>query len=211
MFYCCNFCAKLPAMGYSRALCIVFGLVTFAVPGLARDGAETNIPLKNLSAHEIREEALDRLFASLRTASNEEAAKAAEQKIWELWSRSDSPTAEVLLGQAVVAMGVSENTASLEILDRIVAAYPDYAEAWNKRATLEFVLGNFDASLADIDKVLDLEPCHFGALAGRGMILQSQQKWGAALDAYRDALRMNPNMPGVKNAVHELEKRERDI
>ncbi|MGB8316304.1 MAG: tetratricopeptide repeat protein [Aestuariivirga sp.] len=198
-------------MGYWRALCIVFGLVAFAVPGFARDSAEANIPLKNLSAHEIREETLDRLFASLRTTSDEEAAKATEQKIWELWSRSDSPTAEVLLRQAVVAMGVSENNASLAILDRIVAAYPDYAEAWNKRATLQFVLGNYDASLADIDRVLDLEPRHFGALAGRGMILQAQQKWGAALDAYREALRMNPNMPGVKNAIHELEKRERDI
>jgi tetratricopeptide (TPR) repeat protein len=159
----------------------------------------------------MREETLDRLFASLHKASDEQAAKAAEEKIWELWLRSDSPTAEVLLGQAVVAMNAAENAASLEILDRIVAAYPSYAEAWNKRATLQFMLGNYDASLRDIDKVLDLEPRHFGALAGRGMIYQRQEKWGPALDAYREALKMNPNMPGVKNAIQELEKRERDI
>ena len=133
-------------------------------------------PCKNLTAQEVREEALDRLFASLRKASDEQAAKATEEKIWELWSRSDSPTAEVLLGQAVVAMGASDNAASLEILDRIIAAYPTYAEAWNKRATLHFALGNYEASLRDIDKVLELEPRHFGALAGRGMIYQRPGK-----------------------------------
>ena len=198
-------------MRHLRALCIFVGFVVFAVPGLARDGEETNIPLQKFTAREIREETLDRLFASLHKSSGEQAAKATEEKIWELWSRSDSPTAEVLLGQAVVAMGASENAASLEILDRIVATYPSYAEAWNRRATLHFMLGNYDASLADIEKVLDLEPRHFGALAGRGMIYQRQEKWGAALAAFREALQMNPNMTGVKNAVQELAKREQDI
>jgi tetratricopeptide (TPR) repeat protein len=198
-------------MRYSRALCILVGFVIFAAPALARDGEETNIPLQKFTAREIREEALDRLFASLHKSSSEQAAKATEEKIWELWSRSDSPTAEVLLGQAVVAMGAAENSASLEILDRIIAAYPTYAEAWNRRATLHFMLGNYNASLADIEKVLDLEPRHFGALAGRGMIYQRQEKWGAALAAFREALQMNPNMTGVKNAVQELAKREQDV
>lgn len=198
-------------MRLSRALYIAVGLVVFAAAGLARDGAETAIPLKNLSAQEIREESLDRLFASLRKASGEQAAKATEEKIWELWSRSDSATAEVLLGQAVVAMGAADNAASLEILDRIIAAYPTYAEAWNKRATLHFMIGNYDTSLSDIAKVLDLEPRHFGALAGRGMIYQRQGKWSEALSAFREALSMNPNMVGVKNAVQELSKREQDI
>ena len=201
----------LGAMRYSRVLYIAVGFLVFAVPGLARDGAETTIPLKNLSAQEIREESLDRLFASLRKASGEQAAKATEEKIWELWSRSDSATAEVLLGQAVVAMGAADNAASLEILDRIIAAYPTYAEAWNKRATLHFMIGNYNTSLSDIEKVLDLEPRHFGALAGRGMIYQRQGKWSEALSAFREALSMNPNMAGVKNAVQELSKREQDI
>ena len=201
----------LGAMRYSRVLYIAVGFLVFAVPGLARDGAETTIPLKNLSAQEIREESLDRLFASLRKASGEQAAKATEDKIWELWSRSDSATAEVLLGQAVVAMGAADNAASLEILDRIIAAYPTYAEAWNKRATLHFMIGNYNTSLSDIEKVLDLEPRHFGALAGRGMIYQRQGKWSEALSAFREALSMNPNMAGVKNAVQELSKREQDI
>lgn len=190
---------------------MALGLVIFAAPALAQGSADSTVPTQKLTAQETREVALDRLFANLHKAPGEQAAKAVEQKIWELWSRFDSPTAEVLLGQAVLAMGAAENTASLEILDRIVASYPTYAEAWNKRATLHFALGNYEASLRDIDKVLDLEPRHFGALAGRGMIYHQQKNWTAALNAYRDALSMNPNMTGVKNAVQELSKRERDI
>ena len=195
-------------MRHSRILLIALGMVIFVPPGLAQDSV---VPTVKLTAQDTREVALDRLFASLHKTSDEQAAKAVEEKIWELWSRFDSPTAEVLLGQAVVAMGASENAASLEILDRIVASYPTYAEAWNKRATLHFALGNYEASLRDIDKVLDLEPRHFGALAGRGMIYQRQEKWSAALNAYREALSMNPSMTGIKNAIQELSKRERDV
>jgi tetratricopeptide (TPR) repeat protein len=198
----------LCAMRLLRTLLIALGMAVFAVPGLAQDSA---VPTEKLTPRDAREVALDRLFASLHKTSDEQAAKAVEEKIWKLWSRFDSPTAEVLLGQAVVAMSASENTASLEILDRIVASYPTYAEAWNKRATLHFALGNYDASLKDIEKVLELEPRHFGALAGRGMIYQSQENWTAALNAYREALSMNPSMTGVKNAIQELSKRERDI
>ena len=198
----------LQAMRHSRTLLIAMGMAFFSAPGLAQDSA---VPTEKLTAQDTREVALDRLFASLHKTSDEQAAKAVEEKIWELWSRFDSPTAEVLLGQAVVAMNAAENTASLEILDRIVASYPAYAEAWNKRATLQFVLGNYDASLKDIEKVLDLEPRHFGALAGRGMIYQSQENWTAALNAYREALSMNPSMTEIKNAIQELSKRERDI
>jgi tetratricopeptide (TPR) repeat protein len=198
-------------MKHSRTLLIVLGLVVFAAPGLAQDGAKSNIPSQKFTAQDTREVALDRLFASLHQASDEQAAKVVEQKIWELWSRFDSPTAEVLLGQAVVAMSAAENAASLEILDRVVSSYPTYAEAWNKRAALHFMLGNYDAALSDIDKVLDLEPRHFGALGGRGMIYQRQEKWSAALSAYREALSMNPGMTGIKNAIQELAKRERDV
>ncbi len=198
-------------MGYPRYFSILFSLVVIAGPGAARDGVATNLSAQNLSAQATRDETLDRLFASLHRAPDAQAAKATEDKIWELWSRSDSPTAEVLLGQAVAAMGESENAASLEILDRIIVAYPAFAEAWNKRATLQFLLGNYDAALSNIAKVLELEPRHFGALAGRGMIYEQKEKWSDALAAFREALIMNPSMPGVKDAIRELEKRERDI
>jgi tetratricopeptide (TPR) repeat protein len=174
---------------------------------LAKDVAAAH----KLTPHEMRDDTLDSLFAKLQRASNEDDAKLAEQKIWEMWSQSDSVTADVLLNQAVVAMNAGDNKSSLNILNRVINIYPNYAEAWNKRATLNFMIGRYDESLADIDKVLELEPRHFGALSGRGMIYQAQEKWGDALAAFREALKINPNMTAVKNAIHELEKHERTL
>jgi tetratricopeptide (TPR) repeat protein len=163
------------------------------------------------SEAEIRAETLDRLFARLHKVESEEAARIAEQAIWQLWMSSDSPTAELLLKQATEAMNKAALEPSLAILDRLVAVHPDFAEAWNKRATLYFLMGRMDDSLADIDKVLDLEPRHFGALSGRGMIYRKEGKLSDALAAFRDALAVNPTMGSVKDAVKELEKLEQPI
>jgi tetratricopeptide (TPR) repeat protein len=189
-------------------------VISFAI-GLLAAGSfgqaeEAKGPPK-LTPHQLRDDTLDSLFAKLQRASNEEDAKAAELKIWETWAQSDSVTADVLLRQASVAMGVGDNRSSLSILNRVIELYPTYAEAWNKRATLKFVIGRYDESLADIEKVLELEPRHFGALSGRGMIYQSQKKWTEALAAYREALAINPNMASVKNAINEIEKSQRDL
>jgi tetratricopeptide (TPR) repeat protein len=198
-------------MRHFRFLALVLGLSLLGAPVWAGDTATEPVPVKKLTPHEMRDETLDILFGSLRKAGNERAAKATEQKIWEVWSQSDSATADVLLGQAVVAMNAYDSASSRAILDQVVESYPTYAEAWNKRATLNFMVGEFDASLADIDKVLELEPRHFGALSGRGMIYQAQEKWGPALQAFKDALAINPNMQSVKDSIADLEKRQPEI
>jgi tetratricopeptide (TPR) repeat protein len=172
--------------------------------------AEEAVPHK-LTPHEMRADTLDGLFAKLQRASNEVEAKVTEQKIWAAWAQSDSVTADVLLNQAAAAMGVGDNRASLAILNQLIATYPTFAEAWNKRATLKFIMGRYDESLSDIEKVLELEPRHFGALSGRGMIYQSQQKWGQALAAFKDALAVNPNMASVKNAIQQIEKNQPEL
>ncbi len=198
-------------MRHFRFLALVLGLSLLGAPVWAGDTATEPVPVKKLTPHEMRDETLDILFGSLRKAGSERAAKATEQKIWEVWSQSDSATADVLLGQAVVAMNAYDSASSRAILDQVVESYPTYAEAWNKRATLNFMVGEFDASLADIDKVLELEPRHFGALSGRGMIYQAQEKWGPALQAFKDALAINPNMQSVKDSIADLEKRQPEI
>ena len=173
--------------------------------------ADDEVITRKLTAHQQREDTLDGLFATLQRAPGEAEAKQAEQKIWEIWAQSDSVTADVLLNQAVAAMNAGDNRASFGILNQVIATYPEYAEAWNKRATLNFMIGRYYDSLADIEKVLELEPRHFGALSGRGMIYQTQEKWGPALEAYREALKINPNLASVKEAIKQLEKRERDL
>lgn len=160
---------------------------------------------------EIRADLLDRLFAKLHTASKPEDSRSTEQGIWELWMASDSPTAEVLLKQATRAMGDGANPQALAMLNRLIGAEPEYAEAWNKRATLYFAMGRYDESLKDIEHVLDLEPRHFGALAGRGMIRQRQKKYAEARAAFEEALSMNPGMEQIRAAVKALDKIERGI
>lgn len=159
---------------------------------------------------EVRAEQLDVLFARLYKSGGT-PTQGLEQKIWALWGSSDSATAEVLLQQAERAMKDGAPAESLSILDRLIGAYPDFAEAWNKRATLYYRMKRDEASLKDIEKVLDLEPRHFGALAGKGMILQRQKKYSAAMDAFREALAINPGMEAVQQSIKELERLEQGI
>lgn len=160
---------------------------------------------------ELRAEELDRLFGQLHRDGAESLAATAEKKIWDNWARNDSITAEVLLGQASKAMNAQEYETAEIILDRLLEAQPGYAEAWNRRATLNFLAKRYEKSLADIAKVLELEPRHFGALSGRGMILEAMDKPDEALAAYREALTMNPYMRAVEEKVKMMEKARPDI
>ena len=168
--------------------------------------APENKPLKPA---EQRAEQLDVLFAELRKPGVQGAA--VEERIWALWSASESPTAEVLLTQAKAAIEDGAPAEALSILNRLIGANPDFAEAWNKRATLYFMMKKDDAALSDIAKVLDLEPRHFGALAGKGMILERQKKYSAAREAYEEALAVNPTLEQVKAALKELDRVEQGI
>jgi tetratricopeptide (TPR) repeat protein len=158
---------------------------------------------------ELRAEQLDVLLAELHKAGPQSSA--VEEKIWALWGASDSPTAEVLLGQAKIAIWDGADEQALSILNRLIGANPDFAEAWNKRALLYFAMGKYDEALKDIDHTLDLEPRHFGALAGKGVILARQKKYAAARDAYEQALAINPNLEDVKTELKGLDRVEQGI
>ena len=161
------------------------------------------------SPAELRADQLDTLFAHLHRKGM--PSDKVEERIWELWSASDSPTAEVLLAQSKRAIEDGAPAEALSILNRLIGANPDFAEAWNKRATLYFMMKKYDDALSDIAKVLDLEPRHFGALAGRGMILERQKKLSAAREAYEDALAVNPTLEDVKAAIKEIDRVEQGI
>ena len=163
------------------------------------------------SPAEQRADRLDQLFARLHRAKSSDAAQGPEHDIWGLWMTSDSATADALLGQAARAMNDGAYEPSRRILDTMVQTYPTYAEAWNKRATLNFMEERLDESLADIEHVLALEPRHFGALSGKGLVLRKQKKYSEALAAFQDALAINPNMATIKDAIKALEKIQRDI
>jgi tetratricopeptide (TPR) repeat protein len=152
-----------------------------------------------------RAEQLDSLFQSLRTASSKEMAKAAENGIWRLWLESGSDTIDLLMNWAMKAMEAKDYSTALDFLDRVVIMKPDYAEGWNKRATVYFLMDDYSKSIADIGKTLALEPRHFGALSGLGMIMRELGEDKRAIEAYQKALAVDPNLDGVQKALDELQ------
>ncbi len=98
---------------------------------------------------------------------------------------------------------------ALLIFNQIIENFPDYAEGWNKRATLYYMVGNFDASIADIEKTLALEPRHFGALSGLGLVYLQQEQLMKARDAFRSLIDVHPNSPNAKENLDFVEERIR--
>lgn len=136
--------------------------------------------------------ALDTLFAQLHSAPDEARARIIADQIWVHWTNpADAALAARM--QDILAQSQRVNSpALLALLDALVTDYPDYAEGWNQRATVHYLLRNFEQSLADIDRVLALEPRHFGALAGRAMIYREQGKHDLALQDMIAALAIHP-------------------
>ncbi|MDA7947273.1 MAG: tetratricopeptide repeat protein, partial [Hyphomicrobiaceae bacterium] len=144
-------------------------------------------------ASDQRDPRLNDLFTALKTSEAVEAV-AAERKIWAIWLETPDRKIRELLDVGIIHMNGGANAEALKSFDEIVALAPDFAEGWNKRATVHYLLGNFDASLADIEKTLALEPRHFGALSGRGLIYSKLEDLEKALTAFEAALDIHPNM-----------------
>ncbi|MSQ19832.1 MAG: tetratricopeptide repeat protein [Betaproteobacteria bacterium] len=117
----------------------------------------------------------------------------AEQALWIVWSRSGDPKIDEQF-----ADGLGRMQAGVAIFARIIAARPDFSEGWNKRATIYFLMGELDRSLADCHKVLTRNPVHFGVLAGYGQIYAHHGEMEKALEFFKRALAVNPNMEGVR-------------
>lgn len=135
---------------------------------------------------------LDQLFDQLRTAPDPETASAIDQQIWQIWMSPSDPTLARMMSGALAAEQAGDLPRAMLALGRIVASYPSYAEGWNQRATVEYELGDYDDSLSDIDKVLAIEPRHFGALSGRAMIYLARGDRPKALGAILAALAVHP-------------------
>jgi tetratricopeptide (TPR) repeat protein len=168
-------------------------------------------PVNAEDASKLRAEQLDKLFGSLHQTTATENPDKIIADIWAIWARNDSATAELLLRQSVAAMNAGEYDAAEKMLIQLIETYPDYAEAWNKRATLYYMQGRYDASLIDIEHVLELEPRHFGALGGKAMILRAQGKTVEALKVLKETLAINPHADSVAQAIKDLLKSSPDI
>lgn len=146
------------------------------------------------------------LFQQLKTAQDTQVAGAIQQEIWQIWLHSGDAEVNQHMQEGVVLMNAGHLKAALKIYDRMVKAAPDFAEAWNKRATINYFLGNYDASLSDIRHTLALEPRHFGALSGKSLVLEKLGRYDDAIKALKAALRVDPMMPGGEAHMKHLEK-----
>ncbi|HLH93918.1 MAG TPA: tetratricopeptide repeat protein [Xanthobacteraceae bacterium] len=150
---------------------------------------------------------LDRLFAALKVAPDDESAKYVENRIWAMWIATDSDTTTLLMSRVKAAVDAKDVDLGIKLLTAIIEIKPDYIEAWNRRATLYYMKKDFEDSLADIHEVLRREPRHFGALSGLGMILQEVGDDKGALEAFRRALAVHPHLEHIPEVVKQLSEK----
>ena len=150
---------------------------------------------------------LDFLFGALKAAPDADTAKQVEARIWALWTASGSDTANLLMSRVKTAIEANDLDLAIQLLDSLVRIKPDYVEAWNRRATIHYMRKEFGASMEDIRQVLSREPRHFGAMSGLGMILQEFGDEKRALDVFRRALEVHPNLPRIPDLVKTLSEK----
>ena len=128
----------------------------------------------------------------------------AERALWEVWSRSGTEEVDDLLRAGIVEMQHGQLEASLDTFSEVIRRRPDFAEGWNKRATVYYLVGEYRKSAADCDEVLNLNPTHFGALSGYGMIWLRLDEPARALERFEQALAVNPNLDSVRETIEGL-------
>lgn len=131
----------------------------------------------------------------------------AEQGLWLLWTRSGDAAIDALMAKATEAMQAGNYPSAITVLSDVIQRKPDFAEGWNRRATVYYLAGDLKKSIADCDQVLKRNPGHFGALSGLGQIYLQLEDEERALRWFRRALEVNPNMLSVEMSVRMLEER----
>jgi tetratricopeptide (TPR) repeat protein len=147
---------------------------------------------------------LDGLFEALAAATDVQAASAIEQRIWSLWFEAPDDTAESLLNRARDAASAGDLESALALFEDLTNRYPQFAEGWNQRAILHYLRGDVQGSLDDIARALELEPRHFGALAGRGQCYLRLDRPQESLAAFEASLAINPWSPDVRQQAETL-------
>ena len=144
-------------------------------------------------------------LSALRGDDPARAARAADL-LWQMWHRSGNPAVDSTLRQGIEAMQRQEIDKAEAVFTHLIEIAPDFAEGWNKRATVHYLAGDFQRSLADCHEVIKRNPVHFGALSGYGQIYFRLEQYDKAIEYWRRALAVNPNMPGVEINIQGAEE-----
>lgn len=187
---------SFPALSVATALLAALPVM----PALAQTGLEA--PASSASA--TPSDTLDTLFSDLKHERDDQKAKRISERIWAQWRDSGSATVNLLMQWADKAVSDRKNGLALDLLDQAIVLMPDYVEGWNRRATLHFMMGNHGKSMVDINRVLTLEPRHFGAIAGMAAILSESGNDELELRAWEQMLEIYPANRQAQQKVGEL-------
>ena len=147
---------------------------------------------------------LDKLFSDLKRERNEKAAERIANQIWTEWRKSGSASIDLMMQWSNEAAEKKKFDVALDFLDQVITLQPGFAEGWNRRATVHFMMDNYAKSMSDIEYTLRLEPRHFGALSGLASILKQTGRKALALDAYERTLAIYPMMRSAQSEVATL-------
>ncbi len=171
----------------------IVGRITWvmrSVPGLVAVWAIATC-LSTFAGHASNER-YEELMSRLAQARSQSEADALSSEIWRIWLMAPDAAAQEVLDSALVRCRAGDYLGAILHLNRLVGGWPDYTEGWNQRATVHFLLGDLEASLADVAEVLSREPRHFGALSGKAVILFRQGRVALAQITLRKALKHHP-------------------
>lgn len=186
-----------------RVLLVVFLLAGLIHPAAAAENVVG--PEEPATGSVAAVPSMDQLFATLADRSDETAGRAAEAEIKRRWAKSGSDTIDLLMLWASQSLVTKDYAGALDYLDAVTMLKPDYVEGWNRRATIFYLEDEYGKAIADIEKVLALEPRHFGALAGLGLILRDIDRKADALAALEEAMDLDPYLDGdVQDMIDEL-------
>ena len=146
---------------------------------------------------------LNNLFKKLNETENQDEIRDLISDIWNIWYEVDDPKVIEYFEKGIQAMNLRNYPLAIRFFNNLIEEDPNFAEGWNKRATVHFMMGNFDQSMQDIIKTLELEPRHFGALDGMGLIFIHQGQFQQAIDVYDKMLEIFPF------SVKTIDKKER--
>jgi tetratricopeptide (TPR) repeat protein len=179
-----------------RSLTITLLLAIWLSSGLGLGSGESRADQKDPR--------LPDLFAILGAESEPLKSQNAEREIWSIWTRHEDEDINNLMHHGMQMMGGGKFDEALKAFNAIVATKPDFAEGWNKRATVYFLMGSYAASVRDIEATLVLEPKHFGAISGLGLIYRAIGKPDAALKAFEKTLEIYPWSVGAQIHIEQL-------
>lgn len=178
-------------------------LATSAGAGRFAFAAEASPPTESASLTTPKQR-LDALFSDLKKERDADKARELSNQIRMEWQDSGSATVNLLMQWADKAIADNKQAAALDILDQVISLAPNYVEGWNRRATLHYAMGNYRKSMSDINRVLAIEPRHFGALAGMAAILGASGKDELALRAWEQFLEIYPADRKAQEQLGEL-------